>query len=454
MFKDKKVIVIGIARSGISTLKALKEVSAYVIINDLKTKEELSEMLPQIDGLYNEEILGAHPSDYTAIDMMVLSPGVPTDLEFINKAKKSGVEVIGELELAYRLSNSKKFIGITGTNGKTTTTALVGKMFEDFSFPAHVVGNIGIPAVSVAMTNEKEDFMITEVSSFQLESISEFKTDVSAVLNLTPDHLNRHKTMENYIDAKSRIFENQNDGEILILNYDNELTRKLKTRAKKSRVVFFSREIEVEDGACVSESKLVINDKKSGLSHDIIDIADIFIPGPHNLENAMAASLIAYYSGISTDSIKASLMDFKGVEHRLEYVDMINGVKYYNDSKGTNPDSSVVAVKSMTGPTVLIAGGMDKGSEFEGLIDSFDDTVVELVLFGETKSIIEKCAHAKGFKNTHIVNTLEDAIRKASTVNDRTKNILLSPACASWDMYESYEKRGEDFKKLVNSLRG
>jgi len=454
MFKDKKVIVVGIARSGISTLKALKEVSAHVIINDVKTKENLADILPQIDGLYNEAILGAHPSDYSCVDMMILSPGVPTDLEFINKARKSGVEVIGELELAYRLSNSKKFIGITGTNGKTTTTALVGKMFEDFGASSHVVGNIGIPAVSVALTNEKQDFMITEVSSFQLESISEFKTDVSAVLNLTPDHLNRHKTMENYVDAKARIFENQNDGEILILNYDNELTRKLKTRASKSRVVFFSRKIDVEDGAYISGSKLMIKDKLSGVTHDVIDVADIFIPGPHNLENAMAASLIAYYSGISTESIKSSLMEFKGVEHRLEYVDVINGVKYYNDSKGTNPDSSVVAVKSMSGPTVLIAGGMDKGSEFEGLIDSFGETVVELVLFGETKLIIEKCAHDKGFKNTHIVNTLEEAIKKASTVNDNTENVLLSPACASWDMYVSYEKRGEEFKKLVNFLRG
>ncbi|MGB3367368.1 MAG: UDP-N-acetylmuramoyl-L-alanine--D-glutamate ligase [Acidaminobacteraceae bacterium] len=454
MFKDKKIIVVGIARSGISTLKALKEVSAYVIINDMKTKENLAEILPQIDGLYNEAILGEHPDDYSGVDIMVLSPGVPTDLEFINKARKSGVEVIGELELAYRLSNSKKFIGITGTNGKTTTTALVGKMFEDFGSPSYVVGNIGIPAVSVALTNKKQDFMITEVSSFQLETISKFKTDVSAVLNLTPDHLNRHKTMENYIDAKARIFENQIEGDILILNYDNELTRKLKFRTDKSRVVFFSRNIELEDGAYVSESKLMIKDKLSGLTHEVIDVNDIFIPGPHNLENAMAASLIAFYSGISIESIKSSLMSFKGVEHRLEYVDLINEIKYYNDSKGTNPDSSIVAVKSMNGPTVLIAGGMDKASEFDGLIDSFGDTVVELVLFGETKFIIEKCAHRKGFKHTHIVNSLEEAIKKASTVNYKTKNILLSPACASWDMYENYEKRGEEFKKLVNSLRG
>lgn len=454
MFNNKKVIVVGIARSGVSTLKALKEVEAHVIINDVKTKEMLMDILPSIEGLYDEAILGGHPSDYTSIDMMILSPGVPTDLDFIIKAKSSGVEVIGELELAYRLSNSKKFIGITGTNGKTTTTALVGKIFSDFGSPSHVVGNIGIPAVSVALTNKKEDYMITEVSSFQLETVLKFKTQVSAVLNLTPDHLNRHKTMENYIDAKARIFENQNDGEILILNYDNELTKKLASRANNSRLIYFSRLNEVEDGAYVDDSKLFIRDKEKNTSHEVIELSDIFIPGPHNLENAMAAALIAYYCGISIDSIKRSLMSFKGVEHRLEYVDNIEGLSYYNDSKATNPDSSIVAVKSMDGPTVLIAGGMDKGSEFEELIDSFDDNIVELVLFGETKYTIEKCAHKKGFRNTHIVNTLEEAIKMSASINNTTRNVLLSPACASWDMYESYEKRGEEFKKLVNSLRG
>lgn len=446
--KDQKVLVVGMATSGIPTVKTLHRLGAVIDINDLKTEAQLKEQLESIKSLVRNLILGKHPEAVEAYDLLVLSPGVPTTLPFIEKARQAGVEVIGELELAYRLSQGR-YIAITGTNGKTTTTALVGEIFKLSGRVTEVVGNIGIPVISKALESTDETCFVTEVSSFQLESVHAFTPHVAAILNITPDHLNRHKTMEDYIDAKMQVTSNQTGEDFLILNYDNPGTRKL-GEGQKAEVVYFSRLSNQPDFVCVSEDWIVVRDGEA--STPVCPVDEIFIQGSHNLENALAATAIAYYAGIEPEIIREGLRVFKGVAHRFELVDEVAGIRFYNDSKGTNPDASIKAIESIQGPTVLIAGGMDKGSEFETFIQAFGDKIKHLVLIGETAEMIQKTAFAYGFKNVTITDVMENAVRIAFQQAIEGGNVLLSPACASWDMYPSYEVRGNHFKKCVTDL--
>jgi len=448
-FKNKKVLVVGMAVSGVPTVEALYKLGARVDVNDLKTEAQLEEQLAPIKTYINELVLGKHPEDVKKYDCLVLSPGVPTNLPFILDAKMSGVSVIGELELAYQLSKGT-YYAITGTNGKTTTTALVGQIFELSENPTEIVGNIGVPAISKAIISTEETCFVTEVSSFQLESVEAFNPHIAAILNVTPDHLNRHKTMVNYIDAKMQIVANQSKNDYLILNYDNEITREL-GKDHKSQVKYFSRIVEQDDFICVSDNWIVV--KKGNEKVEICPVEDIFIQGSHNLENALAATAICYYAGISPSVIREGLKSFKGVEHRFEWVDDINGIQFYNDSKGTNPDASIKAIESITGPTVVIAGGMDKGSEFETFIQAFGSKVKSLVLIGETAEKIKETAFAFGFKNVTITDVMENAVKIANEQAESGDNVLLSPACASWDMYPSYEVRGNHFKTCVKALK-
>lgn len=449
--ENKKVLIIGLARSGQSAVKALFSRGAKVWINDMKSEDELQEMLEPISGMYEGLILGGSPENLDGFDMMVLSPGVPLDKPFVIQAKEAGIEVIGELELAYRLTDAR-FIGITGTNGKTTTTALTGEIFKIANAEHFVVGNIGIPVIGRVDQATPKTTMVTEVSSFQLETISRFKTDVSAVLNLTPDHLNRHKTMENYVDAKCRIFENHSKDDVLVLNYDNLPTRELASRTK-GRVVYFSRCEELESGVFVKDGKVVIKDQTASEVLEVIKLKDIFIPGNHNIENALAATAMAYYSGIEIEHIAKALKTFTGVAHRIEWLGDVNDVVFYNDSKGTNPDASIVAVKAMERPTVLIAGGMDKGSEFESFVQSFGSKIKHLVVFGETAEIIKNTAVKEGYDAVSIVSDLNEAVQIAFDLSVSGDAVLLSPACASWDMYPSFEHRGDHFRECFENLR-
>lgn len=447
--ENKKVIVIGAARSGLSTARVLKELGAHVTLNDIKKKEELGDLYVDLKAMVDVLLLGSHPKDLGQYDMMVLSPGVPTDLPFIIEARGAGVEVIGELELAYR--NCKgQFVGITGTNGKTTTTSLVGEIFKASGKKHAVVGNIGLPVISKALEADEDTFMVTELSSFQLESVDEFKPIVGAILNLTPDHLNRHKTMAAYVDAKCRIFERQNENDVMLLNYDNLPTRGLKERIP-SKVVYFSRKEILNPGVCVEEDMIVIYDGETRV--EVGPVGDIFIPGPHNLENVLAAVGLSYYAGVDTDSIMSAVRSFKGVEHRVEFVDTIKGITFFNDSKGTNPDASIQAVRAMNKPTILIAGGMDKGSDFNELIESFGPEIKDMILIGETKELIAETASKHGFTSVHKVMTMKEAVDLAYDLAGDNYNVLLSPACASWDMYESYEVRGDEFKALVRQYK-
>ncbi|HBF6020296.1 TPA: UDP-N-acetylmuramoyl-L-alanine--D-glutamate ligase [Clostridioides difficile] len=448
--KGKKVLLVGLAKTGISTIKHLDKLGASIIVNDIKDENKLRNILDELKSINDiKYILGHHPEDVDDIDMVVVSPGVPLDLPFILKLKNSGKYIIGEVELAFKLSNNPIFIGITGTNGKTTTTSLVGEIFSRAKRDTYVVGNIGNPVIDTIETSSEESVLVTELSSFQLESIDEFRPKVSAILNITEDHLNRHHTMEKYIEAKANIFMNQTVEDFCVLNYDDEIVKSLADKCN-AKVIYFSRTKKVNGGVYLENNDIIIDidDKIKFLNKD-----DVSLPGGHNLENCMAAIAIAYICKIDLEVIKDVLMTFKGVEHRQEFVRNLDNVIYVNDSKGTNPDSTIKAIQSYDRPIILIAGGMDKGSNFDELLETAKSYVKSLVLLGETASNIENCAKNKGFNDIHIVKDMEEAVKTSYEISKSGDIVLLSPACASWDMYESFEVRGKDFKDNVNNLK-
>lgn len=449
--KNKKVLLVGLAKTGVSTIKHLNRLGAKVVVNDIKDKDTLKDILDELSDLNNVEyILGYHPENVDDVDITVVSPGVPLDLPFILKLKSKNIEIIGEVELAYRLSQNPIFIGITGTNGKTTTTSLVGEIFKKASRDTYIVGNIGNPVIDTVGIANENSVLVTELSSFQLESIDKFKPHVSAILNFTEDHLNRHHTMKAYIEAKARIFENQDSKDFCILNYDDEDVRSL-SDSVKAKKIFFSRKKSLEYGIYLDEKKNIIiniDEKITLLNKD-----ELSLPGDHNLENCMAAAAIAYVSNIDIDVIRKVLKTFAGVEHRQEFVRNLNGIMFVNDSKATNPDSSIKAVQSYNRPIVLIAGGMDKQSSFDEFLDIAKENVYALVLLGETAQKIKECAQNKGFDNITIVKDMKEAVNASYQIAKDGDVVLLSPACASWDMYKSFEVRGIDFKDNVNNLR-
>ena len=447
--KGKKVLLVGLAKTGISTIKCLAKYGADITVNDIKTEDQLEEIIAEIkdiDGI--KYILGHHPENISDIDMVVVSPGVPLDLPFIKKVIEENKELIGEVELAYQLAKKPYFVGITGTNGKTTTTSLTGEIFEKAGKETYVVGNIGNPVIdAVQAANEGASF-VTELSSFQLESIKDFKPSVSAVLNITEDHMNRHHTMENYIDAKARVFMNQDKNDFCVLNYDDELTRALAEKCN-ANVVFFSRLEKLEKGIYVENGDIIIDiDEKINL----MKVNDLSLPGGHNLENCMAAAAMAYVSGIDIEVIREVLKTFKAVEHRLEFVKEVEGVKYVNDSKGTNPDSTIKAVQAYENPIILIAGGYDKGSTYDELLEIAKKNVKTLVLLGQTADKIEEAARRIGFTDIHRVEDMKEAVKTCHDIAKEGDIVLLSPACASWGMYKNFEVRGKDFKDNVNNL--
>jgi len=370
-------------------------------------------------------------------------------LPILLKAKARGIQIISEVELAYRLTKAS-IIGITGTNGKTTTTSLTGELFKNAKRNTFVVGNIGIPVISCALDAKEDDVLVCELSSFQLESTWQFRPKISAILNITPDHLNRHKTMENYICAKAKIFENQQESDYTVLNFDNEVTNKL-AQGCKSKVIFFSRKKTLEQGVFVKDDYITI--RFNNIEHKVCDIKSIRVPGAHNLENALAATAMAWAMGIDNSVIAHTLKTFKGVEHRIEMVDEIMGIKFFNDSKATNPDAAIKAIEAINKPIILIAGGMEKDNDYTDFVLSFNDKVKHMVLLGETADKIEATARKNNFFNITKVKTLQQAVSVAYNVASSGDNVLLSPACASWDMFENFEQRGKIFKDEVRKIR-
>lgn len=447
--KNKNVLVIGLGISGVSTAKALVKLGANVIINDSKNKDKLLDNINELKGLNISYELGTNDMNLDEIDLVVKSPGVPLEAPIIQKALEEGLEVITDIELAYRISDNT-FIAITGTNGKTTTTTLTGEIIKNSRMKCHVTGNIGVGILWEAVNSNKDDVFVVETSSFQLESTKYFKPKVSVIINITPDHIKWHKTFENYINAKAKVFMNQDRECFTILNYDDPILKELSEKVK-GNLVFFSQKSKLKKGVYTDGNYIVVND--GTCKRQIMSCEDIKVPGKHILEDVLASISVGWVMGIPLDNIAEAVKQFEGVEHRLKFVDCIDGVNFYNDSKGTNPDASIKAIEAINKPIILIAGGYDKGSEFKEFIKSFNNKVKSLVLLGETASKIKETAISMGFNNIYIVEDMKEAVYKSFKMAQNGDNVLLSPACASWDMYNSFEERGKDFKKAVKNLR-
>lgn len=448
--KNKRVLVVGMGKSGIAAVQAMLKLGADVSVQDAKEAENIDgQLLTFLEGkgvkCYFHEI----PEHVENFDMLILSPGVNPELPFIQEAAKNGAEIIGELEIAYRIA-AGNFVAITGTNGKTTTTTLIGEIFKKSKRKTFVVGNIGVAVISKALESREDDWLVTETSSFQLETTKYFKPAVSAILNLTPDHLNRHHTMEGYGAAKAKIFANQDESGYCVANYDDKLCYSL-TEGCKAKVVPFSRKEELEFGAFLKGEKLVIKNEEGELI-ELCDSRELKIIGDHNVENALAAAAVCYFAGISPQTISETLKEFGGVEHRIEFSGELNGVKYYNDSKGTNVDAAAIAIRAMKGRIILIAGGDGKGQSFDALIESFGGKVKHMLLLGHDACIIADTAKKYGFNEYSFCKDMEECVKTAAAMAESGDVILLSPACASWDMYDNFEQRGRHFKDCVKRL--
>ena len=447
---DKKILVVGMGRSGMAAVKELHALGSTVTAQDINTVEKIDpKFITFLDREGIEYYFGSTPEHMGSFDIVVLSPGVNPNLTFLNDGRNHGVEVIGELEMAYRLSYGK-FVAITGTNGKTTTTSLVGKIFEESGRKYTVVGNIGVATISKVQDSTDDEWMITESSSFQLETVSKFKPVVSAILNFTPDHLNRHGSMEAYGACKAAIGRNQTSDEYMVINYDDKACLALGDNTK-ARLVPFSRIEELDFGAYIDDGYIVIRDE-NGIVHQICSKDELKIIGNHNIENALAAAAISFFAGIDAAVIADALKKFPGVEHRIEYCGIVDGVKFYNDSKGTNVDASIIALKALERDIILIAGGDGKAQDFTELGENLLGRVKALVLLGRDAKDIEKAARAAGFSNIYHENDMNDCVKRAHKLSESGDKVLLSPACASWDMYDNYEQRGDHFKNCVNQL--
>ncbi len=439
----QKVLVIGAARSGLSSAEFLAKAGNQVVLTDMKQCQDVE----NLKSLGVSFIWGEQP-DVAMIqpDYIVMSPGVPLTIPPVQYAKAHNIPVIGELELAY--ANCKApFVAITGTNGKTTTTTLTGELLKNTGKRVFVGGNIGVPLVSYASELSENDLVVAEVSSFQLETIDTFAPHLALMINLTPDHLDRHGTMENYLACKANIFANQTEQDYLILNYDDPAIRSLAGQSK-GKVIFFSQQHILEEGVYLEHDQVVL--KWNDTVMPVCKTEEIAIKGKHNLENAMGAILLAYLSGVSIEDIRQTLMTFQGVAHRLEPVRTYNGVLYINDSKGTNPDSTMKAIEAYHNPIVLILGGLNKGSDFAPLANLVKAQVKQVVVLGEAKDVIVQALDEAGFHAYTVVDTFEEAVQTAGNLAVAGDVVLLSPACASWDMFKSYEERGDLFKEIVN----
>lgn len=449
---QKSVLVAGTGKSGVNAGKLLLAKGANVIFYDDNEKLDQDTFLSQFEqkDQIQMKLGGLDDTTLDEIEIMVISPGIPIDSAIANQVREKKIPIWSEIELAYR-AGAGHLAAITGTNGKTTTTSFVGEMFANYSQSSFTVGNIGIPYAEVALQMKEESYTVAEVSSFQLETIDTFCPHVSAVLNVTPDHLNRHYTMENYASVKLDICKNQTKDDYLVLNYDDPITRQMAKDARvAANVVYFSHMQDLETGVCLKDNAIVIRD--NGKEIFVIAKDELVLLGDHNLENYMAGIAIGYYMGIPMDVIVKTIKTFKGVAHRIEFVKEVNGVTYYNDSKGTNPDAAIKGILAMNRKTVLIGGGYDKGVPFDDWIQAFGDKVIKLVLLGQTAQTIADTAKKYGFEDVVFANDLKEAVTLCAQFAKPGDAVLLSPACASWGMFDNYEQRGDLFKEYVNEL--
>lgn len=448
--KGKKVLVFGSGKSGIGAADLLARVGACPLIYDGNAEIDKEAVLHKTSGDYPLEIYaGDLPKEVQdSLDLAVLSPGVPTDIPVVKSFYAQGLPIWGEVELAYQTGKGE-VLAITGTNGKTTTTALLGKIMSDARDSVFVVGNIGTPYTSKALEMKETSTTVAEISSFQLETIEKFAPKVSAILNITEDHLNRHHTMEEYVRVKELIVKNQGPEDFCVLNYEDEVLREF-GRHIVPKTVYFSSVRKLDEGIYLDGDMIVL--KQNGKEIPVVKTTDLKILGQHNHENVMAAAAMAYFAGVPMESVRKSVCEFTAVEHRIEYVTEKNGVVYYNDSKGTNPDAAIKGIRAMNRPTYLIGGGYDKGSSYDEWIQAFDGKVRCLVLIGQTKEKIKESAERLGFHDIVLCEDLEEAVKVCAEKAQPGEAVLLSPACASWGQFDNYEQRGDMFKEYVRAL--
>ncbi|MFZ0759254.1 MAG: UDP-N-acetylmuramoyl-L-alanine--D-glutamate ligase [Candidatus Sulfotelmatobacter sp.] len=451
--KDKRVLVVGLGNSGVASALFLKAHGARVTVSDTKSGDELHNEIPVLlDHGITVETGGHGERTFRGQDLIVVSPAVPVDAPLLVEARSWGESVIGEIELAAQFLPGP-IVAITGSNGKTTTTALTGEVMAAGGLPTLVGGNIGTPAISLAGRATPETVIVLEVSSFQLETIQTFRPKVAVVLNVTPDHLDRHRTFEAYVDAKVRIFENQRENDFAVLNADDPTCAGMAARTQ-AQVFWFSRQKEVRRGAWVREGNIVFRDE-AGLQkkaqREIMLVSEIPLKGAHNLENVLAAVCAAALMGCAAEKIRQAVREFKAVEHRLEFVATIRGVDYYNDSKATNVDATIKALESFPSNIHLILGGKDKGSDYSVLNDLLRQRVKRVYTIGAAAAKIE--SQIKGAEVVH-AETLENALRRANAAAQAGDVVLLAPACASFDQFKNYEQRGQAFKEIVRGLGG
>lgn len=449
--QGKNVLVAGCGISGVASSKLLSEVGAKVILFDTNETLQKEDILHKFDSDSKVDIVLGKIDEELAekLDLVVLSPGVPVDADFVNALRDKNLPIWGEIELAYQFAKGS-VAAITGTNGKTTTTALTGEIMRNYYKSVFVVGNIGNAYTKEALHTVEDSVTVAEISSFQLETIHEFKPHVAAILNITPDHLNRHHTMEAYVEAKESIVKNQTGEDYCVLNYEDSYTRDFGNRAP-GNVIWFSSARKLEDGFYLEED--TIYKAVDGKAEVLLNIAETKLLGTHNMENIMAAIAICDAFGVPMESILASVRAFRAVEHRIEYVATKRGVDYYNDSKGTNPDAAIKGIKAMNKPTILIGGGYDKESTYDEWIESFDGKVKLFVLIGQTKEKIAQCAKAHGLTNIVLADSFEEAMDICVKESVSGDAVLLSPACASWGMFPNYEVRGKRFKEIVHEIK-
>jgi len=447
---NKRVLVVGLGKSGVASALFLKKQGARVTVSDTKSGDELRNEIPMLlDHGITVETGGHGERTFRGQDLIVISPGVPVDAPLLVQARALGGRVIGEIELAAQFLPGP-IVAITGSNGKTTTTTLTGEIMTAGGFPALVGGNIGTPAISLAERAQPETVIVLEVSSFQLETIQTFRPKVAVVLNVTPDHLDRHRTFEVYADAKARIFENQQGSDFAVLNADDPTCVAMAARTR-AQVFWFSRQKEVQQGAWVRDGNILFRDARSESKtpqKEILQVSEIPLKGAHNLENVLAAVCAGALMGCAAEKIRQAVREFKAVEHRLEFVATIRGVDYYNDSKATNVDATIKALESFPANIHLILGGKDKGSDYTVLNDLLRQRVKRVYTIGAAAAKIESQIKAEVVH----AETLENAIRKAHAVAQPGDVVLLAPACASFDQFKSYEHRGQVFKEMVKGL--
>lgn len=445
--KNKRVLVVGLGRSGAASAIFLQEHGAKVIVSDSKSEAQLQGDVPALLDRGISIETGQHGQrTFRDQDLIVVSPGVPSDQPQLQHARTMGIPVIGEVELAFRFLQGK-VLAITGSNGKTTTTSLVGEILAKSGKKTLVGGNIGTPVISLAGQSTPDGLVVLEISSFQLESIEQFRPWIAAILNITPDHLDRHHTFEAYVNAKARIFENQQAGDFAVLNADDPTCVGLKDRVK-AQLLWFSRKQRVESGAFLSGDQIIF--RQNGKEQAVLGRSDIQLKGEHNLENVLAAVCMTMVAGCTPQQVRQAVSAFHAVEHRLELVATINGVTFYNDSKATNVDATVKALESFPGNIHIILGGKDKGSDYTVLNPLLRERVKRVYLIGAASDkIASQVQNATAVVRSGI---LERAVRQAFDSAQPGDVVLLAPACASFDQFENYEHRGRIFKELVRSL--